>query len=198
MTELGEQSKETSNIANSINLRLAAGALMFFGIFVLAVGVGIFYFQTSKGEDIKIIAEDNEDTRGSLVVHVDGAVANPGVYSVALGARMSDVVQKAGGFTDDADKLKINLAAKVSDGQKVVVAKIGQSSATQVAGESTSRLININTATSAQLDELPGVGPVTIGKIIAARPYVSVNELTSKRVVSASVFAKISDLISVD
>lgn len=193
-----EELKGKPNLVSSFNLRLATGALMFFGIFVLALGAGVFYFQTNQGEDIKIIASDTEKIGDELVVHVDGAVVKPGVYSVVADARMSDVVQKAGGLSEDADRSKINLAAKVTDGQKITVAQIGQDLGGRVAGESTSALVNINTASQAQLDALPGVGIVTIGKIIAARPYINTSELTSKRVVSAGVFAKIKDLISVD
>lgn len=181
------------------NLRIATGALLFIGIFVLALGGGIFYFASGKGEDIKIIEPEAESVKAEqLVVHVDGAVVNPGVYWLEAGSRIGDLVTKAGGLTGEADSARINLAAKVVDGQKVQIAKIGQVSSSIVAGVSTNSLIGINGATVAQLNSLPGVGDVTSAKIIAGRPYSSIDELKSRKIVSASVFEKIRELISVD
>lgn len=181
------------------NLRIATGALLFIGIFILAIGGGIFYFASSKGEDVKIIAPEAESVKSEqLVVHVDGAVVNPGVYSLEAGSRIGDLVTKAGGLTEEADSARINLAAKVADGQKIQIAKIGQAGVSSVAGVSTNSLIGINGATTSQLNSLPGVGDVTSAKIIAGRPYSSIDELKSRKIVSSSVFEKIRELISVD
>lgn len=181
------------------NLRIATGALLFIGIFVLALGGGIFYFASSKGEDIKIIEPEAESVKAEqLVVHVDGAVVNPGVYWLEAGSRIGDLVTKAGGLTGEADSARINLAAKVVDGQKVQIAKIGQVSISTVAGAQANGLIGINGASTSQLNSLPGVGDVTSSKIIAGRPYSSIDELKSRKIVSASVFEKIRELISVD
>ncbi|MDZ4209575.1 MAG: ComEA family DNA-binding protein [Candidatus Curtissbacteria bacterium] len=116
--------------------------------------------------------------------------------------RVDDAIKAAGGLSPDADSTRINLAAKVSDGQKLYIQRVGESvsqsvsgSVGQVAGESVSQ-ININTASESELDKLPGIGPVTAQKIIASRPYSSPEELLSKKVVSSSVYEKIKDLIS--
>ena len=104
----------------------------------------------------------------------------------------------AGGLTDDANTDSLNLAAKLSDGQKVYLPRIGESATSgQVVGETSSGLINVNTASEAQLDTLPSVGPVTIGKIIASRPYSSPEELLSKKAVGSATYNKIKDLITV-
>ena len=183
-------------------LRLAVIGLFFGGLFLLAVGSGIFLFRNSKSsDDIQIISEDsNNQSAAKIVVHVDGAVAKPGVYELSVDARVSDAVSAAGNLAKDADMAKVNLAAKVTDGQKIYMPITGEQSAgsTQsVAGDSMSALVNINTASESQLDTLPGVGPVTAQKIIAARPYSSVEELLTKKIVGQSTYGKIKDFITV-
>ena len=164
---------------------------------VLALGAGIYYFENNRGEDIKIITSASEVSPvDELVVHVDGAVVNPGVYKLSAGSRISDIVEKAGGFSEEVDRSKVNLAAKLTDGQKIEITKIGQKSQEATLGQTTSGLIDINSATVGQLDTLPGIGTVTAGKIIAGRPYADISELKIKKIVTASVYEKIKDLIS--
>ena len=135
------------------------------------------------------------------MVHVDGAVLKPGVYELSESARVSDAVSASGGLSDSADMTKVNLAAKVSDGQKIYVPKIGESDVKGVgvgdAGSGSTGLININTASESQLDTLPGIGPVTAQKIIASRPYSTPEELLTKKAVGQSVYEKIKDLVTV-
>lgn len=186
--------------------RLSIAVIAFFllGIFLLAIGGGLFFFRGSNSgnDDIQIISSNETGSSGSapeIVVHVDGAVGSPGIYRLASDSRVDDAIKAAGGLTSDADQSRINLAAKVSDGQKIHIASQGEAGSSvmgQVSGESTG-LININTASESQLDRLPGVGPVTAGKIIASRPYSAPEDLLTKKVVSSSVFEKIKDLITV-
>ena len=184
-------------------LKLVVFGLFFGGLFLLAIGAGIFFFRNSNSsDDIEIIStSQGEALQGQrIVVHVDGAVAKPGVYELDSGARVSDAVSASGGLSKDADTAKVNLAAKVSDGQKIYIPKIGEQSAggsQSVAGDSTSALVNINTASESQLDTLPGIGPVTAQKIIASRPYSTPEELLSKKAVGQSVYGKIKDLVTV-
>ena len=91
------------------------------------------------------------------------------------------------------------MAAKLIDGQKVYVPTTSEqvvSGQGLVVGQSQNGLISINSGTQAELESLPGVGPVTAQKIISLRPYGSVEELLSKKAVSNSVYAKIKDLVS--
>lgn len=179
-------------------------AVFLIGIFLLAVGAGLFFFKnaSSTNEDIQIISSDSDTgSESEVIVHVDGAVAAPGVYKLAGGSRVGDAIAAAGGLTSEADQTRINLAAKVSDGQKIYIPKTGESvsqgvggSVSQIAGES---VININTASESELDKLPGIGPVTAGKIIASRPYNAPEDLKTKKVVSASLFEKIREMITV-
>ncbi len=172
--------------------------IFFVGLFVLALGAGLFFFKNQKGSDIQIISAENAATKSAgvleVVVDVGGAVINPGVYRLANSLRVNDAIGAAGGLANGADTSKINLAAKIGDGQKIFVPSQSQS---QSGGSRFSNgLININSATEQELDSLPGVGPATVKKIIASRPYSSLDELLSQKAVSVSVFAKIKDLIT--
>lgn len=176
------------------------------GLFVLAVGAGLFFFKhKSSAGDVQILSANASSSPVSqIVVHVDGAVVSPGLYHLPSNARVDDAIGAAGGLSADADQSKINLAAKLTDGQKVHAPAVGEGITTSqgttrsgTSGQaSTAGLININTASEAELDKLPGIGLVTAQKIIAARPYGTLDDLLSKKAVTKSVFEKIKDLIS--
>ena len=132
----------------------------------------------------------NEASPARLIVHVDGAVANPGVYVLeGSDERINDAVELAGGLTDDADTTGVNLAAPVADGEKVYVPHEGeeptQTGEAQAAGTATPEqdtgLVNINTAGPEELTQLNGVGEKTAAAIIEERetngPFASVDDL---------------------
>jgi competence protein ComEA len=110
---------------------------------------------------------------GDVVVHVAGAVRDPGVYRLPEGSRVTDAVERAGGVTADGSADAINLAAQLADGQQVVVpakAPVGDVSG-PVAGGATAAEgpISLGTATVDQLETIEGIGPVTAGEIIEFR-----------------------------
>jgi len=117
-----------------------------------------------------------------LFVDVVGAVRRPGLYRVPEGARVADAVRRAGGPTPKAQIDLVNLAALVADGEQVVVPRRG-AAAVAAMGRSAapSGPVHLNSATIEQLDELPGVGPVTAQKIVDYRTahggFSSVDEL---------------------
>ncbi|MCL6096355.1 MAG: ComEA family DNA-binding protein [Patescibacteria group bacterium] len=147
-----------------------------------------------------------------IVVDVEGAVVKPGIYSLALGSRVQEALVLALGLSQAADRnwveKNLNLAVKLTDGAKIYIPRLGEaqnnttnvvggvSSATDVLGANA--LINVNTATSSELDALPGVGPVTAEKIINNRPYASVDDLLSKKAVNSKVFSQIKDKVTVN
>jgi len=201
---MAEDIQEEDTFGQDQRLKLLVFGLFFVGLFLLTVGAGIFLFRNSNSsDDIEIIsASQGEALQGQrIVVHVDGAVSKPGVYEISVDSRVSDAVSASGGLSDSADMTKVNLAAKVSDGQKIYVPKIGESDVKGVgvgdAGSGSTGLININTASESQLDTLPGIGPVTAQKIIASRPYSTPEELLTKKAVGQSVYEKIKDLVTV-
>ena len=110
------------------------------------------------------------------LVHVAGEVRSPGVYRLREGERIQDAVRRAGGPRAGADLNAINLAAKVADGQQVVVPRRGAAAAASVAGTGPGEPggpppapVSLNTATAEQLDTLDGVGPATAAKILDYR-----------------------------
>lgn len=109
-----------------------------------------------------------------LYVYVVGAVRRPGLYRVADGARVADAVARAGGTTRKAQLELLNLAARVADGEQIVVPRRSAAggaiaAGAGAAGAATTGPVHLNTATLEQLDSLPGVGPVTAQKILDFR-----------------------------
>src|SRR5215218_2543551 len=123
-----------------------------------------------------------------VVVHVAGAVREPGVYKLAADARVDEAVARAGGPTRRADLSGLNLAAKVEDGRQVLVperaaggSSPGTASAASAAMPAEGQPVNLNTATLEQLDTLSGIGPLTAQKILEFREerggFSSIEEL---------------------
>ena len=151
----------------------------------------------------------------TIAVHVAGAVTHPGVVELRAGARVIDAVEAVGGALGDGDLDRLNLAAKVPDGQRVYVAKVGQADpgVTNAAGDTASadagggsgvaagQKVNLNTATQAQLEELPGIGPTYAQAILAERQrrggFASVNDLRSVRGIGDKRFAELAPLVTV-
>lgn len=146
------------------------------------------------------------------MVDVAGAVVRPGLYALPAGSRVADAIRAAGGYGPRVDAAAVaaslNLAEVLRDGAKVTVPERGARSTTvAAAGESGSTgagsaggRIDLNTATASQLDTLPGVGPATAAKIIAARAeraFRTVDELLERKIVRASVLDGLRDLVTV-
>src|SRR4051812_29524893 len=105
-----------------------------------------------------------------LVVDVTGAVRRPGVYRMPAGSRVNDAVTRAGGPTARAELEAVNLAARLADGQQVVVpAQLPGGAAGSAVAASEDGPISLGTATVGQLEEIDGIGPVTAGDIVEFR-----------------------------
>lgn len=136
---------------------------------------------------------------GDIEVYVTGAVQHPGVYPLPDGSRWIDALEAAGGATTDADLAGVNLAKRAQDEDQVVVPRAG----TAVAGavQSPGALVNLNTASPAELESLPGVGEVRAGKIVQSRttdgPFAQVEDLVLRELVPTSVFQDIAPMITV-
>jgi len=137
-----------------------------------------------------------------VYVDVVGAVRRPGLYRVADGARVADAVARAGGPTAKAQLELVNLAARVADGEQVVVPRRGAVpvAATGGAAGAPSGPVHLNSATVEQLDELPGVGPVTAQKIVAYREahggFASVDELDAVPGIGPARLADLRELVA--
>ena len=139
-----------------------------------------------------------------LVVQVAGAVLRPGVFSLPQGSRVADAIRAAGGYSPDVDprqaETKLNLAAKLQDAELVSVPRLGDGSGTTPPAGATSGLLDLNTATAEQLDTLPGIGPATAAKIIASRSerlFASIDDLVTRKLVTAATLAKFRDQVTV-
>lgn len=144
-----------------------------------------------------------------VVVDVAGAVVRPGVYRLPTGARIGDAIEAAGGFSPrvDVDRVgrELNLAATLSDGAQIrVPSRDGPGPSAGSGDDGTAsggeRLVNLNTATEAELDALPGIGPVTAGKILESRagsPFRTVDELRERGLVGEKTFEKLRALLTV-
>jgi competence protein ComEA len=108
--------------------------------------------------------EAGADSARDVVVHVAGAVNRPGVYRLPVGSRVADAVRRAGGVAPGAAEDGINLAARLSDGQQVVVPARGAGAAAAAEGP-----VSLGSASVEQLDEIEGIGPVTASEIIEYR-----------------------------
>jgi competence protein ComEA len=106
---------------------------------------------------------------GEVVVDVTGAVRRPGVYRLPMGSRVEDAVARAGGAAPGAELEAINRAARLADGQQVVVPKSAPGGGVPAAAGGEEGPISLGTATAEQLEEIEGIGPVTAGDIVAFR-----------------------------
>ncbi|HEX3265332.1 MAG TPA: ComEA family DNA-binding protein [Candidatus Limnocylindrales bacterium] len=213
----------------SPNVLLAAaaliGAVLIGGVaFVLAMGgAGPGAVDGPATESPRTAVETSAAGFGDLIVDVAGAVAQPGVYHLPAGSRVGDAVDAAGGFGPRVDVERVaqelNLAATLTDGQQIRVPSrddaargtgTGSSGGNGAggtgsdgsgnAGGPTGKLVDINTATQAELEALPGIGPVTATKIIASRAeaqFRTVDELRERGLVGEKTFGDLRALITV-
>ena len=149
-------------------------------------------------------------SNGTVVVHVVGQVHQPGVFQLPQGSRVNDAVEKAGGVTAEADTSKVNLAASATDGAQIYIPAVGEQVvglpvAASTAGvnpsASSGTVINLNTATSEQLQELPKVGPATAEKIISWREtnggFSSVADLDNVPGIGPAMLEMLTPLVTV-
>ncbi len=159
-------------------------------------------FSSDAGKEPK--ASESSRLANVIAIDIEGAVKKPGIYQLPLGSRVEDAIAAAGGLSQDADEERIartlNRAAKLSDGAKLYIPKKGDNRETLgILGGKSSDVLkshNINTASQSELEALPGIGPVTAQKIIANRPYQTLEELVSKKALGQSLFEKLKDQLT--
>ena len=163
--------------------------------FILGVVIfGAFFLWLDNRQVPEIII--SSPTAPEIVVDVRGAVEKPGLVSLPPGARMIDVIEASGGFTESADVNLINLSAYVRDAQMVVIPTLVPDDA-----QGPTDLIDLNTATVEELKQLPGIGEVYATRIVAYRmnvgPYQSVDDLANVEGLPPSVIEDIRPLVTV-
>ncbi len=136
-------------------------------------------------------------------VHVAGAVHRPGLVELPAGGRVADALDAAGGPLEAADLAAINLAAQIADGEQIYLPTVGEESlpAARKGPDSAPALVNINTADESQLQQLPGIGPVMAGRIIAYRadhgPFGSVDDLQAVAGIGPVLLAQLRSEVTV-
>lgn len=170
----------------------------------LLVGIGIGeWINPGESEDF-----DTYELTSSVdikpKVYVSGAVENPGVYELEVNSVVIDLVDQAGGLSTDADlsfvNKSINLALKVNNSDHIYIpfeSEIDKLVVNKSIVENTNGLLDINTATSADLESLPGIGPKTAAKIIMGRPYSSLEELKEIEGIGEGTYGELSGLLSI-
>ncbi|CAH0347076.1 helix-hairpin-helix domain-containing protein [Bacillus sp. CECT 9360] len=199
-------------------------------LIIIACCAGYFFYQqsleTSKNEADSFFQEEKQptfaaeeegpqapaETKTPTVVKVDvkGAVKSPGVFTAKSGERVIDLVAKAGNFTENADKNKVNLAQLVEDQMVIYVPEVGEdavSSGVPAEGNAVGSQgaegdkINLNTAAEADLDTLPGIGPAKATAIIEYReksgPFQAIEDLKNISGIGDKTFEKLQDSITV-
>lgn len=202
--------------------------LLSIAMFITITSLVLYVKDSQENSDNKIIVEDQSSQilLEKIYVDISGAVKKPNLYQIDFGARIKEVIDRAGGLSDDADVLffnrNFNLARIVTDQEKIYIPSTAEINSglvvqnqlaldyfspvanniknipTRINASVDSQLISLNFATIEELDQLPGIGQVTANKIIAGRPYTTFEELITKKVVNKGVFEKIKNLISIN
>lgn len=174
--------------------------LLLTGLGTLA-GLALFSSENSRVEIVRSreagSGSAGEEGKVEMVVDVAGAVETPGVYKLGTGSRIVDALAAAGGLSGQADRdflsKTINLSQLVTDGMKIYIQPVGEDKGDKVdkggAGE-IGEIIYINSASRVELETLWGVGEARVEAIIAGRPYGSIDELVSRKIVPKNVVEK--------
>ncbi len=188
---------------------------------VLVIAAVLFFWLNSGSDEIKIdegnssaIEEDGvsqqevNSTQSHLYVDIGGEVMKPGVYEVSDGTRLFEVIDKAGGLTEDADIDRINRAETVQDGQKIMIGRHGENpdenrdnySANNVTDSGEGK-VNINTADAAALQTIPGIGPSKADRIIEYREsegkFNEIDDIKNISGIGNKTFESIKEYITV-
>ncbi len=188
--------------AYRLPILLGAGSLL-----CIAAAIVILISSAQPTTPIEFSSETAATVSGAqaqeIWVDVAGAVVAPGVYKLPFGSRVEDAIRAAGGVSREADAeaiaRAINRAAKLTDGAKLYIPKQGSDQAeasTSQDKDHSSAGVSVNAASQSELETLSGIGPVTAKKIIDGRPYLTLEELVSKKALSQSLFDKLKDQIT--
>jgi len=178
-----------------------------------SAGAGLATNATTATTVAPAVAATTTSSPAEVVVQAAGAVTTPGVYRVAADARVVDVVTAAGGATADADLQSVALAAKVTDGARVYVPRVGEAVSTDAGSPTTivgtngrgpptpANPLDLNQATELELEALPGVGPATAQAIVTYRdehgPFIAVDDLLDVRGIGPAKLDAFRDLVRV-
>lgn len=178
------------------------------GILIGAGIISIIYLISipPKGNSITLLPVP---TSAPLMIHVDGQVNKPGLYTLPPNSRVQDAITAAGGLTLDAETSQINLAAKLIDGTKIYIPGVNETELIQFTPElrnasplPASLLININSAPQTELEKLPGIGPTKAAQIITYREtngnFLTIEDIKKVSGIGDATFENIKNYITVE
>ena len=180
-------------------LYMVSGIL--FGLFVAALVWVVARNPSGTAVTLRPVPTDKP-----IIVHITGAVPRPGVYALPQGARVQDGISAAGGFLAEAEKTGINLARALEDGEQLDIPYVEGFTPVIATPEEvfvpTSDLININYASTFELEALPGIGPTTAQKIVDYREqngfFLSIEDIINVPGIGPDTFDRIKDQITVE
>lgn len=173
---------------------------------LLLAGIAWRFWQSPGQPHLTPVDPGTESTRQEaepelITVHLVGAVNRPGVYQLAAGARVHQLLELAGGPAADADLETVNLARPLSDGEQVQICRFGEALEGGSGSGSGSKKININRATAAELETLPGIGPARAKGIVEHRDkygyFKDITEIMDVSGIGEGIFNTIEDLITI-
>lgn len=199
MQQLRERIQKLVVNTQPINRRL------FLLVLVFALAVASLLVALNSPKPYKSLQPTDEQTiatanlvSATAFVHVVGEVKNPGIYPLPSGSRLFDAIFAAGGFTPQADQASVNLAREVSDAEQILVLARGSDVATTNADSS---LISLNRASQAELEQLPGVGPVLAARLIDWRTtnggFKKIDDLQKVSGIGQKMFDAIKTLVTI-
>ncbi|MGN0073129.1 MAG: helix-hairpin-helix domain-containing protein [Coriobacteriales bacterium] len=199
--------------------RVPRSALLCMGVgLALLGGLAMWRFwpagepQVPGEADFQVLAQEEQEPEEALiVVDVEGAVRNPGLYTLPAGARAGDAVEAAGGLAPKALQGGVNLAQELEDGQQLNIpfkgsaskpaAGAGTAGGAGASGSAGSGLVNINTASAQELQQLSGIGPALSQRIVDYRaehgPFASIEDLLEVSGIGQAIVEKIRSQVSV-
>ncbi len=177
---------------------------------LVVVGAILLVVSPQRGQPIALVTRtpnltpDPSATPGLIRVHVTGAITNPGVYTLPEEARLEDAIQAAGGLQETADPQSLNLAASLLDGQRLYIPsaqEVTLSPDDKGLQVDVPSVVNINTASLAELDSLPGIGEVKAQAIMAYRQqnglFTALEDLLKVDGINQSLYEKLEGLITI-
>ncbi len=171
------------------------------GSIIISVVLALFLLairSASAPPSIEVKLADAPATDGVVKVYITGAVVSPGLYQLQTGDRYADALALAGGPTDDAEPLAVNLARRVKDEDHIHVPRQGEAAPVTAAGDP---ILDLNTATALQLEALPGVGPVRAQQIVESRTkdgaFSGADDLVQRKLIPQSMLESIRGRVQV-
>ena len=181
---------------------LAQGGRFLFGLFTGLLVAGILYLLLAEPRGAPVLLRP-PPTLSPLRVHVAGAVRRPGIVEVPPEAIVADAIEAAGGALPGADLSALNLAAPVEPGLRIIVPLPGTALPTEVSSAAlASGILDLNRATAAEFEGLPGIGPTLAAAIVQYReqngPFQSVDELLNVPGIGPTRLSQLRALVRVD